>query len=165
MKITGINKNRLLLLAIFALFITGVVMGQPRSKRKLVENLKREAGSGCAGYFTFAGQSPYSPQIMFFESMGDENDTWMRIDGKDTQLKFVSRSEPTKVGAHGEVRIGSRETEKYVAENISVEIIFTVTWVCPKSNESCESTGYSAIFKVRKGSRREIVRSKGIFGC
>ena len=155
-------KRSIILTALCCLVLVGAAVGQ---QRKLVGNIKGETGGGCGEFFTFAGQSVESPNLMFYSSAGDETETWMNIDGKDVRLKFVSRSEPTKIDARGAELKGSRTIEKYVASQITVEIILTVAWRCPKSDENCESVGYNAIFKVRKGKIRQILKAEGISGC
>lgn len=144
------------------LTLGGVAFGQ---RSKLVGNINRETDGGCGYFFSFAEQSVKSPNLMFYSSAGDETDTWMNIDGEDVQLKLVSRTDPAKRNARGAELVGSRTTEKYAARNITVEIILRVAWRCPKSDENCESIGYDAIFKVRKGALRQILRAKGISGC
>lgn len=156
--------NTLFLIAVVALISVGSTFGQ---KRKLVGNLKFKTGWACAISLKFAGQSADSSKEIFNSSLVDQNDTWMNIDGKDVQLEFVSRSKPTKPDGKGGELIGSRTTEKYAAGNINVEIVFTVRWLCPNDSvaEGCESIIYTAVFKVRKGKRRQTVRAEGIAGC
>jgi hypothetical protein len=123
--------NTLFLIAAVALISVGSTFGQ---KRNLVGNLKFKTGSACGVYLKFVGQSAYSSKEIFYSSLADQNDTWMNIDGKDVRLKFISVTEPTKPDGDGGELIGSRTTEKYAAGNINVEIVFTVSWLCPNDN-------------------------------
>ena len=157
-------RRTIILIAFFTFILAGNAFGQ---KRNLVGNLKSKIGTACGVFLSFAGQSANSSKEVFYSSAGDENDTWMNIDGKDVQLKFISRTEPTKTDKSGGEAVGSRTTEIYSARNITVKIVFTVSWLCVPETpaEGCESVGYTAIFKVKKGKRRQTVRAKGIFGC
>jgi hypothetical protein len=157
-------RKTIFLIAIFTFFSAGNTFGQ---KRNLVGNLKLKIGAGCGALMWRAGQTENSRKEIFYSSAGDENDTWMNIGGKDIQLKFISRTEPTKTDKSGGEAVGSRTTEIYSARNIKVKIIFTVSWLCVPETpaEGCESVGYTAIFKVSKGKSRQTVRAEGIFGC
>ena len=94
---------------------------------------------------------------MFVSSAGDR-ETWMNIDGIDTKLQFVSETK-----SKGGVRVGSRYTERYAAGDIIVDILFIVTSV--KRDGYGETTRFSATFKVRKGSRLQVVKGSGLCGC
>ena len=156
------DMKTIILTVLCGLIMAGAAFGQ---QRKLVGNIKHETGGGCADFYHFAGQSTDSSKEMFYMSAGDENETWMNIDGQDVRLKFVSRTKPTKPDDSGGQLVGSRTTEKYIARNIRVEIIFTVSQLCAVDQPNCESVGSRAIFKVRKGARRQTVRAEGMFGC
>lgn len=96
---------------------------------------------------------------------GEDESAWMNIDGVDTNLKFISRKEPSRVNRREGLRAGSRYTERYGAGDITVDILFIVTEVCAPQDPHCESTGYAAVFRVRKGGRTQDLRSNGACGC
>lgn len=155
-------KKTLLLLTVLIIILVSTTFAQ---RRKLVGNLKLKDTPACADYYHFAGQSFDSPELMFYMSAGNEEETWMNIDGKDVRLKFVSKTKPTKLDGAGGESIGSRTTEIYSAPGITVKITFTVSWICEGNVDNCEAVGSMAIFKVTKGKRRQTVRAAGMFGC
>lgn len=155
---------RLLLCSLIALLLCGLPSSVAAQKRSLVGAIKnKDAVSGCGCYFYF-GRYLTRTSREIFASDTDE-DAWMNIDGADTKLKFVSRTEPSRVDRRGAPRVGSRSTEKYAAGDITVEILFIVTAVCTPKDPQCEGTGYAAVFKVRKGRRSQVVRANGGCGC
>ncbi|MDQ3819882.1 MAG: hypothetical protein M3362_19715 [Acidobacteriota bacterium] len=150
------------LCALCFVMLAGIVASTATQKRVLVRNLKRpDVVNGCGCYFSF----PRDQRGTMFASGAAERDTWMNIDGIDTKLNFVSETEPTKTGSRGGERVGSRHTEKYAAGDITVDVLFIATQVCGPRDLHCEDTGYSAIFKVRKGNRTQVVRATGGCGC
>lgn len=156
-------RKRILPVTVFVIFLAGAVGAQ---QSRLVGNLKMKPGAGCSGSFTFKGQSPYSSKEIFYTSLGDETDTWMNIGGKNVRLKQISVSEPTRPDAQGGEKVGSRTTEKYTGPGgISVEIVLTVAWLCAVNDAGCESIGYTAVFKVKKGKRYQKVWADGVYGC
>jgi hypothetical protein len=155
-------KNTLLLFTFLVISLFSTTFAQ---QRRLVGNLKLKNTPACADFYHFAGQSPDSPALMFYMSAGNEEETWMNIDGKDVRLKFVSKTKPTKPDGAGGELIGSRTTETYSAPNITVKITFTVSWLCAVGEPNCEAQGSTAIFRVRKGKRRQTVRAAGMSGC
>ena len=133
-------------------------------KRNLVGPIKNEnIGTGCGCYFYFGRHMTRSSMQVFATA---EEDGWMNIDGVDTKLKFISRTEPTRTDSAGALRVGSRNTEKYAAGDVTVDALYVVTGVCPsKPREPCESTDYAATFRVRKGRRIQVIRANGACGC
>jgi hypothetical protein len=124
----------------------------------LVGNLKNpDLIMGCQCYSVF-GKPSRNPSGEIFVSSAGDRETWMNIDGIDTRLQFVSETK-----SKGEVRVGSRYTERYAAGDITVEILFIVTSV--KRDGYGETTRFSATFKVRKGSRLQVVKGSGLCGC
>jgi hypothetical protein len=144
---------------LFVLLLCVAAAASAQQKR-LIGNLQMKPGAACSGSFGFKGQSVYSTKMIFYSSMGDETDTWMHIDGKDVRLRQISASEPTRPDAQGGEKVGSRTTEKYVGPGgIKVEILFRVAWLCAVNDPGCESIGYTATFKVRKGKRSQTVQA------
>lgn len=134
-------------------------------KRNLVGPLKNgDVVSGCGCYFNFGTNSSRLSKEVFVS--GGEEDTWMNIEGVDTKLKFISRTKPTGTDSSGALRVGSRHTAKYAAGDVTVDVYYIVTSVCPRRPvEPCESTEYLATFRVRKGRRIQVVRANGTCGC
>ncbi len=135
-------------------------------KRNLVGPIKNEnLVSGCGCYFYFGRYMTRSSKEVFASGAAEE-DAWMNIDGVDTKLKFVSRTEPTGTDSRGNLKVGSRHTEKYAVGDVTVDVVYIVTEVCPRRPVGpCEATGYSATFRVRKGRRVQVVRANGACGC
>lgn len=109
-----------------------------RQKRKLVGPLKnKNVKSGCGCYFYFGRRLTTSSKEIF--ASGDEEAAWMNIDGVDMKLKFVSRTEDNKTDSRGNIKVGSRSTERYANGDVTVDVLYIVTAVCPrKVVEPCE---------------------------
>jgi hypothetical protein len=92
----------------------------------------------------------------------DDSEILMNIDGSDVHLKLVQSKGQLK-------KVGDSLDQVFQADNLIVKAHFTATWVCPKSDEfggeSCENTKLAITFQVSKGSRSEVVRATGDFGC
>ena len=148
----------LCLFTIFSLTLIGVESSTAGQKQSLVGNLKNpDLVTGCQCYVEFSKPSRNTDGVIFVSSAFDR-ETWMNIDGIDTRLQFVSETKSS-----GKVRVRSRHTERYAAGDITVEILFIVTSV--KRDGEGETIRHSATIKVRKGSRLQIVRGKGVCGC
>ena len=149
------------------ILITIVVVAPAQTRpQRLVGNLKNNAvADGCGCYFQFRGAPENAQRYIFFSSIeADGNKTaWMNIDGQDVKLKLEKKSGP--FGTEREEPMGSRSTVKYSAGDITVHGRYTVTRVCARDDESCESIGYNVTFVVKKGSRSQIVKAKGGCGC
>lgn len=150
-----------------ALLLTLVAGPSPLAiqKRNLVGPIKNEnIVSGCGCYFYFDRTLTRRSREVF--ASGVEEDVWMNIDGVDTKLKLISRTEYTRTDSRGDLRVGSRYTEKYAAGDVTVDAIYRVTGVCPRKPVGpCEATDYSVTFRVRKGRRLQVVRAYGSCGC
>lgn len=150
--------------AIFFIMLGGVFASTATQKRGLVGKLKNpnlpvSGGCSCSFYFhkNLTGE--------MFTSGSANGDAWMNIDGIDTKLNFVSETKPTRTDSRGGDRVGSRHWEKYAAGDITVDVLFIATDVCGPKGLHCEGEGYTAIFKVRKGNRTQVVRATGGCGC
>jgi hypothetical protein len=142
--------------------VWGSVSGQQASKRSLVANLKNKAvADGCGCYFQFPGTPRNAERYLFFSSIEDDEKTaWMNVAGRDVKLTLVKKTDPK-----GRIRVGSRLTRTYVAGDLSAEVTYIATRVCPRNDESCEVTDYSATFVVKKGGRLQAVKAVGGCGC
>ena len=147
---------------LLTIVILGSVSGQTASKRSLVARLKNNAvADGCGCYFQYRGAPGNRIYYLFFSSIEDEEKTaWMNIEGRDVKLTLAKKTDP-----RGRVRVGSRSTRRYVADDISVEATYVASKVCPRNDESCESTDYYATLVVRKGAQVQVVKAVGGCGC
>jgi hypothetical protein len=130
--------------------------GQERNMVGILRMSSRADGCGC--YFSFNKADDKARRLMFFESEQDMG-IWINIDGRDTRLRLIRETKVKRL------RLGSRLVSEYSAADVTVNLVKTVTWVCPPRDESCEITKFSAVFTVRKGSRSQIVRAVGSCGC
>jgi hypothetical protein len=148
--------------AFLTIVVLGTVFGQNASKRSLVANLKNSSvAEGCGCYFRFRGTPTNAQRYLFFSSIEDDEKTaWMNIEGSDVKLSLARKRGPT-----GSVRVGSRLTRRYVAEDISVDVTYIATRICKRDDEGCEVTDYSATLTVRKGARAQVVKAVGGCGC
>lgn len=154
---------RLSLWLSFAIMLTlGSVSAQNASQRSLVARLKNNAvADGCGCYFQYRGVPRNQQYYVFFSSIeDDEKAAWMNIDGQDVKLTLARKTDPK-----GSVRVGSRSTRRYVADDISVDATYVATKVCGRNDESCESTDYSATLVVKKGAKMQTVKAVGGCGC
>lgn len=142
---------------IIAACLLGTSSAQNASKRPLVGNLKG-AFDGCGCYFKFRGTKRNSNRLMFAEF--GQNNAWMNIDGRDSQLKLVKDRNPGD-----RERVGSMWRRTLAARDISVTSTYVATRVCAANDENCESTDYDATFVVKKGKRVQTVRAFGWCGC
>lgn len=151
-------------LSVLIVMLCGSSVPLAVQKRNLVGAIKNKSVVGGCGCYFYAGRRLTGASKEIFAS-GEDESAWMNIDGVDTKLKFISRTEPSSVDRRGAPRVGSRNTEKYGAGDIAVDILFIVTDVCAPQEPQCESTGYAAIFRVRKGRRTQVLRANGACGC
>ena len=149
--------------AILTVVVLSSVSAPNASKRGLVANLKNNAvADGCGCYFQFRGTPRNAQRYVFFSSIeqDDEKSAWMNVDGRDVKLVLAMKSDPKD-----RVRVGSRSTRRYVADDISVDATYIATKVCKRDDESCESTDYDATFVVKKGAKSQVVKAIGGCGC
>ena len=156
---------KLLLIHALGIIIIQITFTQTRP-RPLVGNLKNSAvAEGCGCYFQFRSTPDSAERYILFSSIeNDGNETaWMNIDGRDVKLKLQKKSGPFWIQQRE--RPGKRSTVKYVVENITVNGTYITTKVCPRNDESCESTEYNVTLVVKKGARSQVVKAKGSCGC
>lgn len=157
-------RIKLCSLTVLLVMLCGSSLSLALQKRNLVGAIKNQSLVGGCGCYFYTGRRMTKASKEIFAS-GEDESAWMNIDGVDTKLKFIRRTEQSSVDRRGAPRVGSRSTEKYAAGDITVDILFIVTDVCAPQEPQCESTGYAVIFKVRKDSRTQVVRGNGACGC
>ena len=114
----------------------------------------QNAVDGCS----WSASSPSVGNGYIFLAEFNDEPTLMHIDGKDRALDIVRQS-----GTLTEV--GDTLERAYQSADVRVSARFTVTWVCPKDDESCEVTRYRATFEVSKSERSQTVEATGDVGC
>lgn len=151
-------KRTLYALVVALIVLAGNVAAsaQPGKMVGVLRMSSRADGCGC--YLSFNKADDKARRLMFFESDQDMG-IWINIDGRDTRLRLVRESKVKRL------KLGSRLTSQYAAGDVTVDLVKTVTWVCPPRDEGCEITKYSAVFTVRKGNRTQIVHAVGSCGC
>lgn len=130
------------------------------TKPKFIDTIKKnslEAECGCG--FQLASDKKSANNHFIFVCDIDNNGI-MNIEGQDVKLKLTS-------GKNNEtdVKVGQKRSEDYSGEGFTVHIDYTVTRVCPKNDEDCEATDYSAVITVTKGTKKEQIKVLGSCGC
>jgi hypothetical protein len=121
----------------------------------------RSIPDGCNCTFTSLSQMHRkSPRYMFASDIEDDEKTaWINIDGKDIELKLLSRLDPRRE------KVGSRSGRTYTATGIKLVATYIVTWVCPPKDEACEVTRYDGVFLITKNGPTRSLKLKGECGC
>lgn len=146
------------LLIVFAAFGSNQSLAQ--TQKLTVGNLKNTnySGCGCAFQTLAEAKKPRSRKIVFWSEY--DNKAILNINGKDTAFKLVKKGKrPTKE------KIGSRFSDEYAANGITIRIDFLTTRVCLKGDEECEATSYDVKITATKGELKTIVITKGACGC
>ena len=146
------------------LFISFTAFGSAaafaQTQKLTVGNLKGTDYSGCGCSFQTLAEAkkPRSQKIVFWSE--DYRAAILNINGKDTTFKLVKKG---KLSA--KEKIGSRHTDEYTANGITVKVDYLTTRVCLKGDEECEATFYDVTITVLKGGIKTIVKTKGACGC
>ncbi len=82
----------------------------------------------------------------------------MNIGGRDIAL-ILKKSSELK-----ELKVGDRETHRYVGNGVEVVVDYVVTHVCAPDDESCEVWSINAGVLARNASGKQSVRAHGICG-
>ena len=142
----------------FAAFVNNQAFAQ---KQKLtMANLKGSdyMGCGCSFQNLTEAKKPQSTKIVFWSE--DRNSAILNVNGKDTEFKIVKEGKrPINQ------KIGSRFSDEYAANGITVKIDYLITRVCLKGEEDCEATFYDVMITATKGELKTIVKTKGACGC
>jgi hypothetical protein len=97
----------------------------------------------------------------FFSAALDQSAVRMRIGGKTVNLQ-----PDDSVEAEGSLdAVGNQWRQVFRQGDMEVHAEFTVTWVCPPNDESCEVTRYNVRFTVTDGSWTEVIDATGDVGC
>ncbi len=146
------------LIGAFVIFGNSNLFGQ--TQKLTIANLKGAGyeGCGCSFQTLTEAKKPRSSKIVFWSE--DEKTAILNIDGKDTSFKSVKKAKrPLKP------KIGSRFSDEYAANGITVKIDYLITRVCLKGEEDCEATSYDATITAVRGKLKTIVKTKGACGC
>jgi hypothetical protein len=142
----------------FAAFANNQTFAQ--TQKLTMANLKGSDYSGCGCSFQNLAEAkkPQSTKIIFWSE--DGNTAILNVNGKDTEFKLVKEGKrPTNQ------KIGSRFSDEYAANGITVNIDYLITRVCLKGEEDCEATSYDATITATRGKIKSIVKTKGACGC
>jgi hypothetical protein len=97
-------------------------------------------------------------KIVFWSE--DRKTAVLNVNGKDTTFKLVKEGKrPTNQ------KIGSRFSDQYAANGITINIDYLTTHVCKPGEEDCEATSYNATIAATKGKLKTIIKTKGACGC
>lgn len=128
-----------------------------------IKNTNIPDGCGCSLQLPSESQTGRQKYIFARNLVTEGNSlvAWMNIDGKDTKLRRVKTTEPK-----GELKLGDRFQEIYLAPQTKVKIDYVVDFVCPpQSQGDCEATGYKANITVTRDRRQQTVKTVGGCGC
>ncbi|HLI17409.1 MAG TPA: hypothetical protein VKV22_03955 [Rhodanobacteraceae bacterium] len=96
------------------------------------------------------------PGFVFLAEAGNSVNL-MNIGGRDVHLLLKSSTGSL-------TKVGDVMRRTFVARGITVIATFKANWVCPKDDDSCEVTRFSATFDVTKGKRHQKVVGFGDVG-
>ncbi|CAN5197799.1 hypothetical protein BH20ACI1_BH20ACI1_14690 [soil metagenome] len=146
------------LLVVFVAFGSAQIFAQ--TQKLTIGNLKGKdyLGCGCAFQTLAEAKKPRSQKIVFWSEF--DKKAILNINGKDTTFKLVKEGKrPSKE------KIGSRFSDEYAANGITVKVDYLTTRVCLKGEEECEATSYDVTITVLKGNLKTVVKTKGACGC
>ena len=142
----------------FVFFLGNQAFAQ--TQKLALANLKSDeyAGCGCSLQTLSEAKKPQSMKIVFWSE--DEKTGVFNINGKDTVFKRTKKGKrPLKQ------KIGSRFSDEYQANGITIRIDYFTTRVCLKGEEDCEATFYDAAITATKGKTKTVMKTKGACGC
>lgn len=142
----------------FAAFANNQAFAQ--TQKLTIGNLKGSDYSGCGcSLQTLAEAKKLQSMKMIFWSE-DEKTAVFNINGKDTTLKRIKKGKRP-----ANEKIGTRFSDEYAANGITIKIDYLTMRVCLRGEESCETTSYDATITATKGKLKSIVKTKGMCGC
>jgi hypothetical protein len=152
-------------LLILAILISGfIALGNSQTfaqtQKLTLANLKGSdyLGCGCSLQTLAEAKKLSSMKIVFWSE--DKKTAIFNLTGKDTAFKLTKKGKrPTKE------KIGSRFSDEYTANGITIKIDYVTTRVCLPGEEECEATFYDATITATKGSLKTILKTKGSCGC
>lgn len=145
---------------IFCFIVFGNATAFAQTQKLNVGNLKSTdyEGCGCSFQTLAEAKKPRSQKIVFWSE--DYRTAILNINGKDTEFKLTKKGKlPAKE------KIGSRHTDVYAANGITVKVNYLTTRVCLKGDKECEATSYDVTITASKGDIKTIVKTKGACGC
>lgn len=131
-----------------------------QTQKLAVGNLKGNGhlGCGCAFQTLAEAKKPRSQKIVFWSEF--DKKAVLNINGKDTIFKVVKEGKrPAKQ------KIGSRFTDEYAANGITVKVDYLTTHICLKDDLEYEATSYDLAIMASKGNIKTIVKTRGACGC
>lgn len=131
-----------------------------QTQKLTLGNLKGDdyAGCGCSLQTLAEAKNPRSMKIVLWSD--DEKTAVFNVNGKDTIFKRTKKGKrPARV------KIGSRFSDEYAANGITIKIDYITTRVCLPNEEECEATFYDATVTATKGKLKTIMKTKGACGC
>lgn len=146
------------LVVTFAVFTNNQAFAQ--TQKLTLGNLKGSdyMGCGCSLQTLAEAKKPSSMKIVFWSE--DEKTAVFNINGKDTTFKRTKKAKrPAKV------KIGTRFSDEYAANGITITINYVTTRVCLPGEEECEATFYDATITLTKGELKTVLKTKGSCGC
>jgi hypothetical protein len=151
-------KHPLFWVLLFVVLI-GCTFGVAAQQKSLVASLKNSSvADGCGCYFSLNKSNQKANRLIYFDD--SNKNVWMNIEGRDVKLQLVTETTPPK-----KLKLGTRLRSSYEAGDIHVDVVQTVTWLCPRKDEACEDTKYSVVLSVRKGTRSQTDHAVGECGC
>jgi hypothetical protein len=140
--------------------LQGEPVGTKPPQQSLIGHIKDESvEDNCGCRFGYPSKPDRSfPGYVFLASY-DLKTAWMNIDGEDVKLQLAHTTELKRE------RVGGRFRSTYVAADIKVLIVYTITRICLPVSPYCEMTGYDARVTVIKGARRQSIKLEGACGC
>ena len=111
---------------------------------------------GCGCYFSRTGDE--TNRLIL--AVGVLDTAWMNLNGADTWLVITKSTK-----GEGAEKAGDMYSEFYRGGGYDVRVDYTVTYVCPPTDESCEFTGMNALITVRRGPSQGHAALTGSCGC
>ena len=147
-----------LLILMSAVFVNKQTFAQ--QQKLTIGNLKGTdyVGCGCAFQTLQEARKPRSQKIVFWSE--DEKTAVINVNGKDSEFNLVKKGKrPTRE------KIGSRFSDEYSINGITVKVDYLTTRVCLKGEEECEATFYDVTITASKGVAKTVLKTKGACGC
>ena len=114
---------------------------------------------GCGASISFNKKDDENRRYVFVENMDEE--PFMKMNGKIVFPKYVRT-----ISSQGDSKIGDKSIEVYTINgDVKMEVEWTITWLCPKNDESCEVTYYDVVMTLTQHSSKKIYKLFGRVGC
>ena len=142
----------------FAAFADNQAFAQ--TQKLTIANLKGSdyGGCGCSLQTLPEAKKSGSMKIVFWSE--DEKTAVFNVNGKDTAFRRTKKGKrPTNR------KTGTRFSDEYAANGITIKIDYLTTRVCLPGEEECEATFYDAIVTATKDKLKTVLKTKGACGC